>query len=65
MQEHMVEELWLSGTAEEIKKVEDSVTGQYLSGRKKISVLHFKQRGNQGTTFLQPALYQRIGLFIL
>ncbi len=26
------------GTAEEIKKVEDSVTGQYLSGRKKIEV---------------------------
>ncbi len=26
------------GTAEEIKKVENSVTGQYLSGRKKIEV---------------------------
>ena len=26
------------GTAEEVKKVEDSVTGQYLSGRKKIPV---------------------------
>ncbi len=26
------------GTAEEIKKVENSITGQYLSGRKKISV---------------------------
>ena len=30
--------LWLSGTAEEIKEVEDSITGQYLSGRKKIEV---------------------------
>ena len=34
----MVEMLWLSGTAEEIKEVEDSITGQYLSGRKKIEV---------------------------
>jgi len=34
----MVEMLWLSGTAEEIMKVEDSITGQYLSGRKKIEV---------------------------
>ena len=29
---------WLNGTAEEIKKVENSITGQYLSGRKKIPV---------------------------
>ena len=34
----MVEKWWLSGTAEEVKKVEDSITGQYLSGRKKIEV---------------------------
>lgn len=34
----MEEMLWHSGTAEEIKKVENSVTGQYLSGRKKIPV---------------------------
>jgi len=34
----MVEMLWLNGTAEEIMKVEDSITGQYLSGRKKIEV---------------------------
>ena len=34
----MVEMLWHSGTAEEIMKVEDSITGQYLSGRKKIEV---------------------------
>ena len=34
----MVVMLWLSGTAEEIKKVENSITGQYLSGRKKIEV---------------------------
>ena len=37
-QEHMVDELWHSGTAEEIKQAEDSITGQYLSGRKKIEV---------------------------
>ena len=30
--------LWRSGTAEEVKLVEDSITGQYLSGRKKIEV---------------------------
>ena len=34
----MVDILWLSGTAEEIKQVENSITGQYLSGRKRISV---------------------------
>lgn len=28
----------LSGTAEEIKNVSESITGQYLSGRKKIPV---------------------------
>ena len=34
-----MEEMWLhSGTAEEIKNVPNSITGQYLSGRKKISV---------------------------
>ena len=34
----MAEKLWLSGTVEEIKDVTDSVTAQYLSGRKKIAV---------------------------
>ena len=34
----MVEMLWHNGTAEEVKKVENSITGQYLSGRKKIPV---------------------------
>ena len=34
----MGEKLWLSGTAEEVKQVKDSVTGQYLSGRKKIDI---------------------------
>lgn len=34
----MVDKWWHSGTAEEIKQVEDSVTGQYLSGRKQIAV---------------------------
>ena len=37
-QEHMVGKLWHNGTAEEIKKVENSITGQYLSGRKQIAV---------------------------
>ena len=30
--------LWHNGTAEEIKQIKDSITGQYLSGRKKIEV---------------------------
>ncbi len=34
----MAGKLWPSGTAEEIKQVENSITGQYLSGRKKIEV---------------------------
>lgn len=34
----MVEMLWLHGTAEQIKEIKDSITGQYLSGRKKIEV---------------------------
>ena len=34
----MVEKLWLNGPAEEIKKVKESITGQYLSKRKKIEV---------------------------
>ena len=34
----MVDKLWHSGTAEEVKQVEDSITGQYLSGRKQIPV---------------------------
>ena len=34
----MVEKWWHSGTAEEVKQVEDSVTGQYLSGKKQIPV---------------------------
>ena len=34
----MVDKLWLNGTAEEIKQVESSITGQYLSGKKQISV---------------------------
>jgi excinuclease ABC subunit A len=34
----MVEKLWLNGTAEEIKQVKESITGQYLSKRKKIEV---------------------------
>ena len=34
----MVEMLWHNGTAEEIKQIQDSITGQYLSGRIKIEV---------------------------
>ena len=34
----MVDKLWHNGTAEEIKQVENSITGQYLSGRKQIPV---------------------------
>ena len=34
----MVGKLWLNGTAEEIKKVEKSITGKYLSGRLKIPI---------------------------
>lgn len=38
VREPMVDELWRSGTAEEVKQVENSITGQYLSGRKQIAV---------------------------
>ena len=34
------------GTAEEIKNVEDSITGQYLSGRKKIQVPKKRRKSN-------------------
>ena len=34
----MVEMLLHSGTAEEIKNIPESITGEYLSGRKKIAV---------------------------
>ena len=34
----MGEMLLLNGTAEEIKNIPESITGQYLSGKKKISV---------------------------
>lgn len=34
------------GTAEEIKKVEDSITGQYLSGRKKIAIPEKRRKSN-------------------
>ncbi len=34
----MVDKLWHNGTAEEVKQVENSITGQYLSGRKQIPV---------------------------
>ena len=34
----MEDKSWHNGTAEDIKKVENSITGQYLSGRKKIEI---------------------------
>ncbi len=34
----MEDKLWRNGTAEEVKQVDDSITGQYLSGRKQIAV---------------------------
>lgn len=34
------------GTAEEIKKIPESITGQYLSGAKKISVPKHRRKGN-------------------
>ncbi len=36
------------GTAEEIKKVEDSITGQYLSGKKKIEVPKKRRKPTKG-----------------
>ncbi len=35
------------GTAEEIKQVENSITGQYLSGRKQIHVPKIRRKGNK------------------
>ena len=42
----MAEMLWHSGTAEEIKDVEDSITGKYLSGRRKIEVPKTRRKSN-------------------
>ena len=41
------------GTAEEIKLVTDSVTGQYLSGRKKIEVPKTRRKGQAGKCLLE------------
>lgn len=38
--------LWHSGTAEDIKKVSKSITGQYLSGRKKIEIPKKRRKFN-------------------
>ena len=40
----MVDKLWHNGTAEEVKQVEASITGQYLSGRKQIPVPKKRRR---------------------
>ena len=42
----MVVKLWHSGTAEEVKLVEGSVTGDYLSGRKQIRVPKKRRKSN-------------------
>lgn len=42
----MVVKLWHSGTAEEIKKIEGSITGDYLSGRKQIRVPEKRRKSN-------------------
>ena len=44
----MEEMLWHSGTAEQIKQVQNSVTGQYLSGRKKIEVPKKRRKATKG-----------------
>ena len=45
-QEQMVEMLQHSGTAEEIKLVPKSITGQYLSGRRQIHVPKKRRKSN-------------------
>ena len=42
----MVEKLWLSGTAEEIKYVPDSITAKYLSGRMSVKVPKQRRKSN-------------------
>ncbi len=42
----MVEILWHSGTADEIAKVEESITGNYLSGKRKIEVPKRRRKPN-------------------
>ena len=42
----MVEKLWLSGTAEEIKDVPDSITAKYLSGRMSVKVPKQRRKSN-------------------
>ena len=42
----MEEMFWHNGTAEEIKKVEGSITGAYLSGRKQIHVPEKRRKSN-------------------
>ena len=42
----MAEKLWLSGTAEEIKDVSDSITAKYLSGRMSIKVPKKRRKSN-------------------
>lgn len=44
----MVEMLWHNGTAEQIKQVQNSITGQYLSGRKKIEVPKKRRKAIKG-----------------
>ncbi len=50
--EFMVDELWLSGTAEEIKQVKESITGQYLCGNKKIPVPKKRRKHTKSKTIV-------------
>ena len=42
----MVDILWHNGTAEEIQEIDKSITGKYLSGRRKISVPEKRRKSN-------------------
>ena len=51
-----MDRLWHNGTAEEIKQIKDSITGQYLSGRKKIEVPK-KRRKHLKTKVIEVNLF--------
>ena len=46
---------WHNGTAEEVKKVEGSITGDYLSGRKQIHVPTKRRKSNGKATEVKGA----------
>ena len=49
------EMLLLCGTAEEIKNIQESITGAYLSGRKKILVPNKRRKSNGKSIEIQDA----------